>query len=222
MKGTLKLVSMVIVGTALFGAVPSMAYAQEDITQKEISSLDLNQADVREGVRALFKNLNVSYSIDPEVQGPVTVNLKNVKFETALQNILRQVDATYRIEAGVYVIVKKKESIAPTISNPESGAGLSQSTKSMRRLHIRFMDPAVLAVLLGTKDGNQNYDLSPERSTIIKTQSNGGNSGSGFGSGSSGGSGFGGSSFGGNGNGGSGMGNGMGSGSGSGRGGFGG
>src|SRR5580693_10046632 len=110
MKTTMKLAMSVAFGIFMLAAMPSLASAQsEDVSQKTIPSLELEQADVREALRALFKNVNVSYSIAPEVQGPVTVSLKNVTFETALQNVLRQVDATYRIEAGVYEIVKKAE-----------------------------------------------------------------------------------------------------------------
>ena len=56
--------------------------AQEDPTQHIIPSMDLQQADVRDALRALFRNVNVNYSIAPEVQGTVTVSLKNVLFET--------------------------------------------------------------------------------------------------------------------------------------------
>ena len=38
----------------------------------------------------------------------MTVSLHNVTFETALENILRQIDATYRVEAGVYEIVPRQ------------------------------------------------------------------------------------------------------------------
>ncbi len=116
MKTTMKLAMSIAMGMFMLTAMPSLASAQEDIGQKIIPSLELEQADVREALRALFKNVNVSYSIAPEVQGTVTVSLKNVTFDTAIQNVLRQVDATYRVEAGVYEIVKKTDTvIGPTI-----------------------------------------------------------------------------------------------------------
>ena len=71
--------------------------------------LEFEQADVREVLKALFKPLNLSFTVDNDVQGTITVNLVNVTFETALQNITRQVDSTYRIEGGVYRIIKKDE-----------------------------------------------------------------------------------------------------------------
>src|SRR5580700_6495592 len=109
MKRTMKLAMSVAFG--VFMLVGFASAQSEDISQHQIPSLELEQADVREALRALFKNVNVSYSIAPEVQGPVTVSLKNVTFETALQNVLRQVDATYRVEGGVYEIVKRTDEV---------------------------------------------------------------------------------------------------------------
>ncbi len=191
MKSSMKIAMGLAFGLFLFGGTSSIAFAQEDISQKQISSLELEQADVREALRALFKNVNVSYSIAPEVQGPITVSLKNVTFETALQNVLRQVDATYRIEAGVYEIVKKAESIGPNTTTDTNT--VPKSTKIIRRIKIRSADPAFIAMMLGQKEGNQNYDIAPERSTLDKTQaSGGGGMGGGGGGGGMGGGGFGG------------------------------
>ena len=208
MKTTMKLAMSVAFGMFLLVAMPSVASAQEDISQKQIPSLELEQADVREALRALFKNVNVSYSIAPEVQGTVTVSLKNVTFETALQNVLRQVDSTYRVEAGVYEIVKRVDTTAPIPGGNGEGTG-KVTTTIIRRIKIRSADPAFIALMLGAKAGNQNYDVAPERSTIQKTQSSGGSgfgnggSGSGIGGGGSG-SGFGGGGLGGGGFGGGG------------------
>lgn len=73
---------------------PVRAIAQEDIGSRIIPSLEYDQADVREALRALFRTVGVSYSIAPDVQGSITVSLKNVQFAVALENILKQVDAT--------------------------------------------------------------------------------------------------------------------------------
>jgi len=178
----------------LISGMPTIAAAQEDISQKTIASLELEQADVREALRALFKNVNVSYSIAPEVQGPVTVSLKSITFETALQNILRQVDATYRIEAGVYEIIKRTEMIGPNTGVNETSPKMD--SKTVRRIKIRSADPQFIAMMIGQKEGNQSYTIAPEKSTIDKTQASGssrsGRSGMGGGSGGSGGTGGGG------------------------------
>jgi type II secretory pathway component GspD/PulD (secretin) len=201
MKALAKTAFVVMLGTLLAGGLIESAAAQEDISQKMIPSMELNQADVREAVRALFKNVGASYMVAPEVQGMVTVSLKNVSFETALQNILRQVDGTYRVEAGVFEIVRRMETVAPT-SGPEMAP--SVRTTIIRRIKIRSADPAFIAAMLGAKAGSQSYTIAPEISTIARGSSNSsqgmGRSGSGtggsggFGSGSSGSSGIGGSS----------------------------
>lgn len=190
---------VLIAGMLIVGGTPVFAARQEDISQKTIPSLELNQADVREAVRALFKNVSISYLVAPEVQGTVTVSLKNVSFETALQNLLRQVDATYRVEGGVYEIVRRVETVAPT-SGPESTPTVR--TTIIRRIRIRSADPAFIAAMLGAKAGSQNYSISPEISTIARGVSTSGQTGgrtsgssgigsSGFGSGTTGSTGLG-------------------------------
>ena len=157
---TMKKFGMVMaLGLALFVTAPGRAMAQQDDTQtKIIPSLELDQADVRDALRALFRNVNVNYSIAPEVQGTVTVSLKNVLFETALQFILKQVDATYRIESGVYQIIHREaQLITPT--NPDTGTQLVPTQKVVRRLYIRYADPQFIFTML---KGNTNVSLTPE------------------------------------------------------------
>lgn len=172
MKTTMKLALGLAFGMFMLVAMPSLAVAQEDVSQKTIPSLELDQADVREALRALFKNVNVSYSIAPEVQGTVTVSLKNVTFDLALQNVLRQVDATYRVEGGVFEIVKRADITAPTPGTSEEVTPVK--TTIIRRIKIRSADPMFIAMMLGRKGGSQNYQISPEMSTLSKGYSGGG------------------------------------------------
>ena len=227
MKTTIKLAMSLAFGMFMLAAMPSIASAQEDVSQHQIPSLELEQADVREALRALFKNVGVSYSIAPDVQGSVTVSLKNVTFETALQNVLRQVDSTYRIEAGVYEIVKRAETALPTQGKEDVSISKSSSL-IIRRIKIRSADPAFIARMIGTKAGSQVYsgaNAAPESSTIANGRAAGGGGGQG-GSGGMGGSGGGmggiGGGMGGSGGGMGGSGGGFGGGSGGGFGGGGG
>jgi type II secretory pathway component GspD/PulD (secretin) len=180
MKANVKLVLGLAIGMTILGGAPSVAMAQEDLNQKQISSLELNQADVREALRSLFKDVNGNYSVAPDVQGQVTVSLKKVTLEVALQNILRQVDATYRIEAGVYVVVRKQVTIAPPTSEPQGGDPRPSMTIT-RRIKIRSADPYLIAMMLGAKKGSQNYSMAPETSTIAANRGAGGGSGIGGG-----------------------------------------
>lgn len=192
MKMIMRIGMGLALGISTMAFVPNIAMGQ-DIGQKEVSSLEYSQADVREALRSLFKDVNVSYSIAPDVQGQITVSLKKVGLEVALQNILRQVDATYRIEAGVFNIVRKQEAVI--IEPGEVSPGLpSKDTKIVRRIKIHAADPYMIAALIGAKKGSQNYTMAPETSTINGLRSTGfggqtggtgvGNSGLGSGSGS--------------------------------------
>jgi hypothetical protein len=207
--------AMLVVG--LFAGAPIQAQAQTD-PGTNIPSLELNQADVRDALRALFRNVGVSYSIAPDVQGTVTLSLRNVPFETALRNVLNQVEATYRIEAGIYQIIRRQTPVVdPTGSQlplPDPGAGLV-----VRRLRIRSADPMFIAMMLSE---SQDYTASPEISTIVKGSQFGGIGGGFGGGGGLGGGGLGGGGFGGGGLGGGGLGGGGFGGGGLGGGGFGG
>lgn len=185
MKRTMKFAVGAILAATLFVLAPVRSYAQTDVGSTIIPSLEYQQADVREALRALFKNVGVSYSIAPEVQGAVTVSLKNVSFDTALQNVLRQVDATYRIEAGVYQIVKREDNPVPSTTNDALPNLTNDETKSPpRKIFIRFADPQFIAILIGQNGGSQIWTLSPEVSAV--TRGNIGGGAGGFGSGGSG------------------------------------
>src|SRR5580658_6136357 len=143
-RNSIRLAVSAAFGAVLFAGAPFNAFAQEDISSKVIPSLEYQQADVREALQALFKDVGVSYSIAPEVQGQVTVSLRNVAFSTALQNILRQVDATYRIDAGVYQIVKREET-GGTADQGETGP--IKPGEVTRRIKIMSADPELIAIL---------------------------------------------------------------------------
>jgi type II secretory pathway component GspD/PulD (secretin) len=207
----------IVFGATLVGA-PMKAMAQIDIGDKIIPSLEFSDADVRDALRALFKSVGANYNINSEVQGTVTVSLQNVPFDTALRNILSQVNATYKVEGGIYQIILK-----PTDKGPDTidSSEVPTTTKKNlpQRIKIKSIDPATLFKLL-----NAEWDpfMEPETSTTRVSSNLGGGSGGGFGGGGFGGGGFG-NSGGGFGSGGGGFGSGGGGfGSPSGGGGFGG
>lgn len=72
-----------------------------------IPSVDYDQADIRDALRALFKSVNVNYSIASDVQGVLSLKKRNQRFTYLLNEMLKQVDATYRLEGGVYMIIHK-------------------------------------------------------------------------------------------------------------------
>jgi len=194
-------------GLALLVVAPVKAFAQQDPSQQIVHSLELQQADVRDALRALFRNVSVNYSIAPEVQGTVTVSMKNVLFEQALQNILKQVDATYRIESGVYEIVKREAGPQVTPGGNEPQGIKTGTTKVFRRIYIHSADPAFIFRMIR---GSTATNLAPE---ISQGRSSGGGGGGGGGvGGGGGGGGIGGGGGGGIGGGGGGGGGGAGGG----------
>ena len=196
-------------------ALPINANAQ-DLRDRTVPSLELQDADVRDALRLLFESVGVTnYTIASDVQGRITVKLTNVAFETALRNILDQVGATWSIEAGIYQIKKREEPPAPSTgpTTPET----PQATNVIRKIQIQHADPYLIALLLS---GNQDFAAQPEYSTQSGGFGGLGGSGGGFGGGGQGG--FGGGGFGGGGFGGGGFGGGGFGGGGFGGGGFGG
>jgi hypothetical protein len=170
MKYGMKLIATALVLASL--AVP--AFAQDDLSTKIVPRLEYEQADVREALKALFKAVGVpGYTIDPAVQGSVTVNLTNVTFDVALQSVLRQVDATYRVEGGVYQIIRREIDQAPT-NLDQNNQVAPVTNKVIRRIPIKYGDPQVIAILIGAQGGSQDFGLFPERSTITNAFALGG------------------------------------------------
>jgi len=187
MSRNFKLALAACLGVAMLSGLPTIVHAQTDPADQMIPSLDLDSVDVREALRALFKDVGVSYSIAPEVQGTVTVNLKNVRFDTALQNILKQVEATYRVEGGVYQIIHREEPTAP--NTPEQQVAPTTNNKIRRKVFVRHADPELIAYLIGKDKGQTSFNIPPEISSLMR---GGGGYGGGYGGGGYGGGGYGG------------------------------
>jgi len=188
MAGKTKIVLASVMGMTLLMGIPMAAHAQG--AQGGDISLDMEQVDVREALRAIFKSTGGSYSVSPEVQGLVTVSLHNVKFETALQNVLKQVKATYRVIGGIYEIIPREEPKPDT--NPTPDVLPKKDDKVTRKIYIRQADPMFVAWLIS--QSATNFATAPEMSTVIKSRSGGFGNG-GFGNGGFGGGGFGGGGF---------------------------
>lgn len=206
MKNTTKKLMALALGAGLMVGVPAIAMAQGQNPQDQIiQHLDLEQADIRDALKVLFKNVGVSYTVAPDVQGTVTVNITNQPFETVLANVLKQVDATYRVEGGIYDVVKKEQE-APII-NQENGVSAPPPPARMNyiRIRVQHADPIFVYFMIAGRIG---LGTSPEISAFQGIGGGGGFGGGGsggFGGGGSGGFGGGGSGggFGGSGGGGS-------------------
>ena len=130
-------------------ASPLLAQQGGDPTQRRVT-VKYDQADVRFVLKQLFDSVGVSYTLDPNVQGTVTVSLTDVPFTVALDNILRPLNLTYRVENGVYfVTVRQPEEapLAPTVdtTTPDEGVRLNLPEK----VQLNYASPTLIAALLG-------------------------------------------------------------------------
>ncbi|MES1227105.1 MAG: hypothetical protein ABUL72_00450, partial [Armatimonadota bacterium] len=112
-----------------------------------------------------------------------------VPFETALRNILNQVDATWSIDGGIYNVIRK-----PVLDNPTS-VDQSPTTDTYQLpipIPLKAIDPARLLQLLEARDNVLGQpEISPLQGIGGGIGQQGGFGGGGFGGGGAGG-GFGG------------------------------
>ena len=84
-----------------------------------------DKADIRDALRALFRQVNVNYSIAPEVQGMVSCDLHG-KFPMVLMRVLGAMHSFYRLESGVIQIVHERspqgQSQSPSTTSFHVGA----------------------------------------------------------------------------------------------------
>jgi len=190
----MKLTLKAFAGLIVLGGLYTTSLAQDNKDEQIVASVQYEQSDVREALRALFKSAGVAgYTIDPTVQGTVTANLTNVTLGVALNALLRQVDATYRVESGIYQVLRKEADQTPANLNPNDVVA-PVTNRVIRRIQIKYADPQLIAILIGTQGGSTNFSQLVEQSSITLGQlfGGGGGGGGGFGGGGQGGGGFGG------------------------------
>jgi uncharacterized membrane protein YgcG len=213
MKKTVSALLTLVFAAALFTA-PASAIAQ-DPDNIIIESIELDQADIRDALKVLFRSTSLNYTVAPDVQGAVTVSIKNVPFKTALRGILEQVNATWREEGNIFNIIRKPDPVAGTAPTTDFGS-TTQATEFFPPIVLLNDPQLILNILLD----QANFGDNPETSSFVQGNSGGiggfGGQSGGFGgqSGGFGGGGFGGGGFGGGGFGGGGFGGGSGGGGG--------
>ena len=195
-KRTVGLVCLAMI--AVCGLAPLPTRAQGGAGGQTIPSVQFENADIRDALKVLFKAVGANYSVAPEVQGLVTANLSNVPFETALRNLLNQVNSTYRIEGGIYNIILKPVETPTPVGTGDLGAATTR-TNPIVKIRIKHADPALIVEILAARAGIM---IQPEMSTLGGGMGGfgGGGMGGGFGGGGMGG--FGGGGMGGMGGGG--------------------
>ena len=117
--------------------------------QRQLPLVEYNRDDVRDALRELIGNVGLSYTIDPAVQGTVSMSLHDTNFETALQNVLSQVDAEYRMEGGVIHVVRR--SAMTVAAAVPKGPDLLSSDSPSNDGTVVVQDSSFLYVLRGTR-----------------------------------------------------------------------
>jgi hypothetical protein len=139
-----------IVSGLLLNAAIGLAQegGQPDLSRKRVT-VKYDQADIRYVLKQLFENVGANYSIDPQVQGTVTVSLTDVPFEVALNTILRQLDLTYRIENGVYYVTirRPEEPTTPTTTTPIEET--APQVNLPEKIQLTVASPYLIGSLLG-------------------------------------------------------------------------
>lgn len=203
------LLSLVLAGILV--AAPMATVAQNgDPDNMTVESIELDQADIRDALKVLFRSTGLNYTVAPDVQGVVTVSLKQVPFKTALRNILGQVNATWREEGNIFNIIRKPEVTNTTTTGTTGDFGNQESNEITQMIPLKSDPLLILNLLLGSSNPGDD----PETTSGIGIQGSGGGLGgfsggggglsggggfSGGGGGFSGGGGFGGGGFGGGG-----------------------
>lgn len=202
--------SIIAVGAcaALMLALPNgQAHAQAAAAGKgKPISLTFQNAPIQAVLKTLFSSVGVNNSIDPNVQGTVNIDVRDVSFDVALRQLLRAANPplSYDITDGVYHISVKNNAGADATqqpTTPQTTAPLPEGYHAYR-IPIDHYDAAYIASLL-SKARNGLTVVMPN---FVYASGGGQGGGQGGGGGQrGGGGGFGGGGFGGGGGGGGGQ-----------------
>ena len=127
----------------------------QDTAAGETVSLSLSEQPVGTALKLLFSGAGKNYSIDPAVQGVVSLNISQVSFGVALSTLLRAASPPLQSDLidNVYRIKLKPSVVAPL--DPGTGAGLAATPQPARvgvrayRIPVDRYDASVIASMLG-------------------------------------------------------------------------
>ena len=111
---------------------------------ERLYSFSLREADIREVLMAISKQTTFNIVVDPDVQGRVTVDLKNVTLAEALETLTELLDLSYRVRQNLlrvskpvaetrifslqYVNLRRASSSSTTAQIGAAGTGLTGTT----------------------------------------------------------------------------------------------
>ncbi len=150
-------------GLSPYHASPQAQGKNDLLCDLKIASIEIENAEVREVLSHLFKNLLVKHWVDLDLEGNVTLSMKNVPYSMVLDNVLAQVGGEYAIEKGVYVIRKKR--FSPIYEGMPLLGGDNFLTGAFTSTYV-LVNPALFKSPLNTKGGT--YDLLLEAIRAVK------------------------------------------------------
>lgn len=161
-------------------AKPQSAAAPEGANPSDIISLDLRDVDIRDFFRLIHEVSGLNVILDPNVRGSLTIALKDVPWEQALEIVLKNNQLGKQLEGNVLRIVTLKSLEEEQVARRkilesqqlEEAAALK---KTFTRIpsYLKAKDLAnVFSELLGIKAGKGTDDVIYDDSTnmvIVRT-----------------------------------------------------
>ncbi|MFQ3611723.1 MAG: hypothetical protein SNJ72_09565 [Fimbriimonadales bacterium] len=154
-----KVIGLWMVSIVLLCSVLAAQADGQDSSQKRVT-VKYDQADVRFVLKQLFENAGANYSLDPNVQGTVTVSLTDVPFTVALDAILRQLNLTYRLENGVYYILPRQTEVMTQTTTPTAAEEDTDRLNLPEKFQLKCANPSMIADLFNAPVTNYaQYEL---------------------------------------------------------------
>jgi hypothetical protein len=151
----------------LFALGQTPARAQTPAGAEPRISLTLRDTPLRTALELLFQQSGLQHAVEAAVPNiPVTVNLRDATFATALRVITRLANVTYRKEGDVYVIGLRQPPAVETTTTEAAPPEQAQTPaeQTWEKIPIQFNHVAIFAygfggVVLPTEDQAQGGGL---------------------------------------------------------------
>jgi len=134
-----------------------------------VPQIDLEMVHIDKAIQDAISGGGLKVVIAKDVQGVVTLSLRNVSREVVLQNILRQVDATYRLRGQTLEVMRRPEDLVPkeiaSLLPPEKAA------LPLRRYVHAYSGVSVRTVLKDYFEPNGiSYTISPDVEGLVNIE----------------------------------------------------
>ena len=136
----------------IFGFLALLILCSSAFAQEKNVSLDLRDAPIRTCLEMAFKQAEINnFVIDNNVDGFVTMTIKDQPFEIALKLIMRGATTplTYIKENNVYIVKPRSIAPVPQTAGPDPIPENLTNNFSFERISLTFIDPVDLMSAFG-------------------------------------------------------------------------